>query len=156
MGACRSIRFGGGFRHSPGPGRGLLPAVLAFALALVAFHSLHAADERHTRFGEGLTFLYHEVDAALAEELWPLMVADRKEIMERLRLYPPGTLRVRPGEVVVRLGEPVSVEDVNRLSRDELLERTRAFVLRHVPEQTPADQEERVATPGSCVVRLDS
>ena len=94
MGACRSVRFGGGFRHSPGPGRGLVPAVLVFALALVAFHSLHAADERHTRFGEGLTFLYHEVDAALAEELWPLMVADRQEIMERLRLYPPGTLRV--------------------------------------------------------------
>ena len=49
---------------------------------------------RRFKFDPGLTFVYDAVDERLADSLWPLMIADRQEIMERLELNPTGTLRV--------------------------------------------------------------
>lgn len=84
----RRTRRGGILRRSVA---GVLAAVVCLGAAVAA-----GADpaERETRFAEGLTFVFHPADRALAEELWPLMVSDRAAIMERLGLHPPGTLRV--------------------------------------------------------------
>ncbi len=55
------------------------------------------------------------------------------------RALPPGSWRPRAGEIVMRVGDVISADDVARLRRDELLRRVRAFVL----ETLPADEPER-------------
>jgi hypothetical protein len=83
----RTARWWGGTRR--------LACVLAFVgLALAAAGSPGRAADRQFLFAEGLTFVFDEQDRALAERLWPLMIADRRDIMERLGLHPEGALRV--------------------------------------------------------------
>jgi hypothetical protein len=48
-----------------------------------------------TRAAPGLEFVYDLRDRALADLLWPVMIADRQAIMEQLRMFPPDTVRVR-------------------------------------------------------------
>ena len=70
----------------------LVPALIGLALATGAARA--EAEERGFLFAEGLTFVFQEQDRVLAERLWPLMIGDRREIMARLQLQPPGALRV--------------------------------------------------------------
>lgn len=66
-------------------------------------------------------------------------------------VLPRGSWWVRAGEVTIRFAEPISADEVERLSRDELLERTHAFCRRHIPEvpghEGPASDAEP-PTPG--------
>ena len=72
----------------------LVPALMLMVLALAAMATGDAWAQHERRFGEGLTFEYDQRDRALGERLWPLLSADRRQIMERLELFPPGTLKV--------------------------------------------------------------
>lgn len=72
----------------------LAASVLAVA-ALVSLPMCAVAAEWETRSAPGLLFEYAPEDDVLAGKLWPVMIADRKAIMERLRIFPPDTLRVR-------------------------------------------------------------
>lgn len=42
----------------------------------------------------GLRFQYAPEDQTLADQLWPVMRSDRERVMDRLRMFPPETLRV--------------------------------------------------------------
>jgi hypothetical protein len=74
--------------------RALLPLAALALVGLAAAPSLRAEEAVQKRFAEGLTFVYAPEDGALADKLWPNLIADREAIMARLELYPPGTLRV--------------------------------------------------------------
>ncbi|MBI3993356.1 MAG: hypothetical protein HY342_08780 [Candidatus Lambdaproteobacteria bacterium] len=71
-----------------------MTSLLLAALALTTVASAQAWAQRERRFDEGLTLEYDARDRVLGERLWPLLIADRKQIMERLELFPPGTLKV--------------------------------------------------------------
>lgn len=77
--------------------RALLGAALLLAAAMGAVavpgHPAAAAEWR-VREGPGLRLDYAAQDEALAARLWPAMQADRTAVMERLRMFPPDTLRV--------------------------------------------------------------
>lgn len=55
--------------------------------------------ERHE---PGLRFEYTPEDRALADQLWPVMRADRETVMERLRMFPAAPLRVILAPTVAR------------------------------------------------------
>jgi len=75
-------------RRFPAAWCALAPALLAALAGPVR------GAEPLKRFGEGLTLVYTERDRALADRLWPALLADREALMARLELYPEGTLRV--------------------------------------------------------------
>ena len=53
------------------------------------------------------------------------------------RVLPSGSWRPRAGEIVMRIGDVISAEEVARLGRNELLQRVREFVLETLPEEEP-------------------
>jgi len=90
------------------------------------------------RFAEGLTFVYDQRDAALAERLWPMMQADRAAMMERLGLHPSGVLRVEltPTMAAFRAAQPHPAPD----SALGLYYPARRLVLLRAPRTDPGGQ----------------
>lgn len=75
---------------------GAMAVALLLALLFAAAGPARAqqlADARQ-RTAEGLVLRYDARDEAVVEQLWPALQADRRQIMERLQRFPPGTLEV--------------------------------------------------------------
>lgn len=68
--------------------------VICAAVLPAGLVSAQPESARQYKYAEGLIFAYDLSDERLAADLWPVMKADRQEIMDRLELHPPGTLRV--------------------------------------------------------------
>jgi 1-acyl-sn-glycerol-3-phosphate acyltransferase len=66
------------------------------------------------------------------------------------KVMPKGSFRIRPGEIRIRVGDPISTEGLRHRDRGELLERARQAVLRLTehpdalegPEETPGAPQE--------------
>mgnify|MGYP001316793018 CR=1 FL=1 len=71
----------------------------------------------------------------------PIGIAGSRTVM------PKGSFRIRPGEIRVRIGDPIPVEGLDHTHRNELMSRSRAAVAElmedsdELPAASPSDAE---------------
>jgi hypothetical protein len=61
-------------------------------------------------------------------------------------VMPPGSLLLRPGEVVVEIGQPIDVSAVKSADRDALIERVRGEIQRRTGQASRPDRSSNAST----------